>query len=276
MKTTWLMMRGVLATMWGMGLCQGQSLTVNLANNPIQLEPNLAGQKVVIMGMNGTGGPVEVTGGYLTFQVDGGQDTSSQPSITGLDVVSGTPWEGVSSSVLQQVTATTGQFWSVTYLLMPEEPPTGAVVTIPSGSFRLAEVTFDTTSLSGGSWTFAMTGAGLLVEGDSYLVLADAAQETLVATLGSVTVVPEPMSATAATGLAAGLAGCWLVRRRRRGACATSISDSSGATSGATTACSVPRCWPRCCAGAPRPPTSATMVTCSSSAVRRTIRAPRC
>ncbi len=218
MKTTWLMMRGVLATMWGMGLCQGQSLTVNLANNPIQLEPNLAGQKVVIMGMNGTGGPVEVTGGYLTFQVDGGQDTSSQPSITGLDVVSGTPWEGVSSSVLQQVTATTGQFWSVTYLLMPEEPPTGAVVTIPSGSFRLAEVTFDTTSLSGGSWTFAMTGAGLLVEGDSYLVLADAAQETLVATLGSVTVVPEPMSATAATGLAAGLAGCWLVRRRRRGA----------------------------------------------------------
>ena len=67
MKTTWLMMRGVLATMWGMGLCQGQSLTVNLANNPIQLEPNLAGQKVVIMGMNGTGGPVEVAGGYLTF-----------------------------------------------------------------------------------------------------------------------------------------------------------------------------------------------------------------
>ena len=58
----------------------------------------------------------------------------------------------------------------------------------------------------------------MLVEGDSYLVLADAAQETLVATLGSVTVVPEPMSTTAATGLAAGLAGCWLVRRRRRGA----------------------------------------------------------
>jgi hypothetical protein len=39
-----------------------------------------------------------------------------------------------------------------------------------------------------------------------------------VATLGSVTVVPEPMRATAATGMAAGMAGCWLVRRRRRDA----------------------------------------------------------
>jgi len=56
------------------------------------------------------------------------------------------------------------------------------------------------------------------VGGDSYLVLANATPATLVATLGSVTVVPEPMSATAATGLAAGLAGCWLVRRRRQNA----------------------------------------------------------
>ena len=157
-----------------------------------------------------------MTGGDLTFQVDGDHDTSSQPSITGLDVLSGTPWEGLPSSavVTQQVTQSGGQFWNVTYFLAPEEPPTGLVVTIPSGAFRLAELTFDTTSLEGGSWTFAMTGAGLVVGGDSYLVLASAGQATLVATLGSVTVVPEPMRATAATGLA----GCWLVRRRRSGA----------------------------------------------------------
>jgi len=40
----------VLATVWGVGWCQGQSLTVDLAGVPIQLEANLAGQKVVIMG----------------------------------------------------------------------------------------------------------------------------------------------------------------------------------------------------------------------------------
>jgi hypothetical protein len=45
----------VLATVWGVGWCQGQSLTVDLAGVPIQLEANLAGQKVVIMGLNSTG-----------------------------------------------------------------------------------------------------------------------------------------------------------------------------------------------------------------------------
>ena len=134
--------------------------------------------------------------------------------------MSGTPWEGLPSSavVTQRVTQSGGQFWNVTYLLAPEDPPTGLVVTIPTGSFRLAELTFDTTSLEGGSWTFALSGSDLEFNPDGYLVLASAAQATLVATLGSVTVVPEPMRATAATGLAVGLAGCWLVRRRRSGA----------------------------------------------------------
>jgi hypothetical protein len=134
--------------------------------------------------------------------------------------LSGTPWADVPSSavVTQRVTQSGGQFWNVTYFLAPEDPPTGLVVTIPTGAFRLAELTFDTTSLEGGSWTFAMTGAGLVVGGDSYLVLANATPATLVATLGSVMVVPEPMKATAVTGMAAGMAGCWLVRRRRRNA----------------------------------------------------------
>ena len=44
----------VLATVWDVGWCQGQSLTVDLAGPPIQLEANLADQKVVIMGLNST------------------------------------------------------------------------------------------------------------------------------------------------------------------------------------------------------------------------------
>jgi hypothetical protein len=217
MKTTWIVMRGVLATVWGVGWCQGQSLTVevDLRGAPIQLQPNTADQKWVIWGYNPWPNEFDVMGMSLGFRVNGGGDVQHQPSITGLDVVSGTPWEG-SALTLTPDDGLNRQFKGMDIFLT--DFLEGAVVTIPTGSFRLAELTFDTTSLEGGSWTFALSGSDLEFNPDGYLVLASAAQATLVATLGSVTVVPEPMRATAATGLAVGLAGCWLVRRRRSGA----------------------------------------------------------
>lgn len=193
---------------------QGAGIAVDLANRFISLRPNEAGQTYALMA-NNPGQAFDILQAYLTFQIGDGQATSSAPSITSVDVITGTPFASLAANerVLSD-SQVTPQFRSVD-ISVDLENAFGTTVTIPSGVFRLATITFDTTALDLGMWDFNMMGVNSDLGIDTYFTLSDfnTYSPIISAGLQTLTVVPEVEDMATLSGV--GLLG-WMAWRRRR------------------------------------------------------------
>ena len=215
-------MSGVVAAWAGYALAstvawaQVPQVVIDMENTLVSLAPNQAGQTFAIMA-NNPGSPFNVVSINLSVQVGNGQDTSSAPMITGVDAVTGTPFASLlPGQRVLNTSEVTSQFFNVDLGVNLGTAPT-VTVTIPSGSFRLATVTFDTTSLGPGSWNLNVGGVNLNLGSDTVFYLAGTfAELTPQISLGdnNLTVVPEWEGAGMAAGLM--LVG-WAARRSFRG-----------------------------------------------------------
>lgn len=200
---------------WALALpAMGQTIVVDLENIPIVLSSNQSGQTFPLMA-NNPGPAFQVLGASLSFQIADGQSTQGVPSLTGVDVFTGTPFGLLAAGDrVANISQVTTQFTSVDYGVDLGVAP-GATVTIPNGTFLLATLTFDTTSVAPGTWDFNMVGVDGDLGLDSYFTLVGFTEYAPQVSSGVATlaVVPEWGGAQAATGLL--LAG-WMLGRRRR------------------------------------------------------------
>lgn len=201
---------GVLFTVLLVGSASAQELRIDLASQPIRLQPNLAGQGVRLYLDNLGAADVRALATTLKFQLDdgvvGGEAT---PALTGIDAVTGTPW-ALAGGV--QITATSQpESWDVRVFadfLGGQE----AVLPASIATF-LASVTFDTTGVGPGVWSLRVAGLALDPTETKY-ELNDGRTYYPTTSLGTVTVVPE----AATTALCAGVGLVVLaVTRRCRG-----------------------------------------------------------
>lgn len=211
------------AAVAGLGLLGSSTasaaLIVDLGD--IELSRNTAGQIVFVDVWNNDPSAVSVAGLNFNFQVaDSGPDDLSDgsgwgvidgPNITGVDIITGTPFEGNSSPVTAGLEGHQAVMYSVT--------TDHDTVTIPgNGTVRLATLTFDTTGFTlWGTWSImlAVDDPGVFhidtdfvnSIGDSLLVDAPS---------GTLSVVPEPVTSSVFAGCALlGLVGYRRWQRRR-------------------------------------------------------------
>lgn len=201
---------------WATTVAWGQAVEIDMENTSVSLLPNQAGQNYALMAYN-PGAAFTVVGVNLSIQVGTGDPTSSAPLITGVDAVTGTPFSSLSASDRTvNVTEVTDQFFSVDLGVNLFNAP-GATVTIPAGAFRLATVTFDTTSLASGAWSLNVGFVNTTYGEDTSFTLAGSLTElTPMISLGdsNLTVVPEWEGTGSAAGLM--LLG-WAARRSTKG-----------------------------------------------------------
>lgn len=202
---------------WAAMLAHGQAVEIDMANKAVSLVGNLSGQTYVLMA-NNTGAPFSVVAVNLTVQVGDGQATSSAPSITAVNAVVGTPFGTLAAGDrILNTSEVTSQFWNVDLGVDPSTAP-GTTVTLPSGLFQLATITFDTTSLESGAWDLNVGFVNQDLGSDTYFVLGDYSVLNPTITQGSgnltATAVPEVGGAALASGLA--LAAWGLTRGRSR------------------------------------------------------------
>jgi hypothetical protein len=180
----------------------------------IQLLPNTAGQTVMFFG-SGLGGSEQVGGLEFDIQVgDGGAaigGTDTGPTITAIDLISGTPWE----------------FAAGVNQANPVETPLARQSTVDFGgsvaltdNSRIATVTFDTTGITSSQIELLLEGVGPgAIFNTKFFTSAGADIATDVTNgsiqVGSTAAIPEPSSI-----LLMALAGCaiggWQYRRRRK------------------------------------------------------------
>ena len=202
---------------WAATVAWGQvpQVVIDMENTRVSLAANRAGQDYVLMA-NNPGAAFTVVGVNLSMQVGNGDGTSSAPLITGVDAVTGTPFSSLPAGQrILNTTEVTEQFFNVDLGVDLGAAPQGTAVTIPSGSFRLATVTFDTTSLGPGSWSLNVGFVNPAHGFDTTFTLASFGELTPLITLGdgNLTVVPEWEGAGVAAGLM--LVG-WAGRRSAR------------------------------------------------------------
>lgn len=160
------------------------------------LQPNQSDQQVSLF-IENTGGSSDYGG--LNFSILVG-DGLSGPAITGVNLLTGTPFEAANfgGQFADGANTPRQQFWSVASL--------SAV--LPAGQSRLATLTFDTTGLTPGSWSLNLFGSGMP---STALFDYTASEYTALFENGTLTVVPEPE--TYGLLAAAGLMGFALWRR---------------------------------------------------------------
>lgn len=201
---------------WATTVAWGQAVEIDMENTSVSLLANQAGQSYALMAFN-PGAAFAVVGVNLSIQVGNGDPTSSAPLITGVDAVTGTPFSSLSASDrVVNVTGATDQFFNVDLAVNYSTAP-GATVTIPAGAFRLATVTFDTTSLASGAWSLNVGFVNPNYGSDTFFTLASnflALTPTISLGDSNLTVVPEWEGTGAAAGLM--LVG-WVAWRSTRG-----------------------------------------------------------
>ena len=174
------------------------------------LQPNMPGQTLEFLVQNNGSAVNNVRG--LDFLIQISEDGSEGPSITAVDIITGTPFESNNSGPVLQDGGPHLKYWRV------ETTGPSSPVTLPSGATRMARVTFDTTGLNSGTW-------GLFFDTAFDTAYSDTSNNAIPMTInnGSLTVVPEPSHYAAMAG-----AGCliWAVVRRRKSASAASSTTS--------------------------------------------------
>ncbi len=184
------------------------SLTIDLPE--LNLNPNEANQSFDITIANG-GAALAVTGIGFNIQVaDGGPSipapntgTIDGPEITAVDVFTGTAFASNNNGPGGTGGIVGGQFFERTTLT------SSGTVEIPSGTSKIATVTFDTTGFFNGTFDLTMNTLNgptkfTTTGGDEIPTLLN----------GSLTIVPEP--GTTALWASLGLAGLVAARRRLR------------------------------------------------------------
>ncbi len=172
------------------------------------LLPGAPGQEVAIR-ISNDGPPVDLGGFELLIQVaDGGPGAGGSivgPRIDGVDLLTGTPFEGhaLGGQFPALDNSPQRQFWNVVSLS----------ATLGTGSdLLLATVSFDSTGLSPGTWDLSLSG----FEGANTRLLdrQGTALDVSIAN-GTLTVVPEPAASAAIAGCLL-VGGVFLHRARRR------------------------------------------------------------
>jgi hypothetical protein len=172
-------------------------LSIDVGN--ITLNPNQAGQQRDVYIQNTGDTDFQAQGLTLRLQLDDGLGGGNAPTISNVNAVNGTPWEGQLGSVINQTTQT--EFWDVRVL---SDAFGGKSATLGAQSqTKLATVTFDTTSLSSGTWAFKLAGFDITPNpGDSkYNALGSGTEIFPTVNNGLISVVPEPASYALATGI---------------------------------------------------------------------------
>lgn len=173
-----------------------QVLLIDLASQPISLSPDLAHQEVTLLVANPGSTDVRVNAATFKFQIGDGPEGVIAPRIMGVDLILGTPWS-LAGAVQSTVTShpeyhdvrVFANFFGGLYATLP-----------PDSLTPLGTITFDTTGISGGTWSFRMADLSVDPVNTKYELLGGGTLFPIV-TLGSVAVVPEIELAGTATAL---------------------------------------------------------------------------
>lgn len=151
MKLSRLILSGLLAAgIQSWSTHAAVNLSVDVGSNP--LVGNTGGQTVALRLLNTGSDPLQANG--LTFQltlVGGG--SPSGPSITAVDLVTGTPWASAGSPSIAPGGSTSPAFWDLRYVFFSGSATIGA-----NSDTLLATVTFDTTGFTSGTWSLGLDG----------------------------------------------------------------------------------------------------------------------
>lgn len=204
----WRIMLGLLSGL--VGSSASAAVFINVGN-PVIL-PERAEQKIAIT-ISNDGPPLDLGGLALLVQVaDGGPafgGSISGPSIDGVDLLNGTPFEGKNLGGQFPAIDNTPQrqFWNVL----------GVGATLATGSGQLlATISFDSTGFSSGTWDLSLAFSS---GATTRLVDPEGDPIDVSITNGTLTVVPEPAAGAAIIGcLLVGVSLANWAKRRPRGA----------------------------------------------------------
>lgn len=195
------------------GTTVAQSLLIDLASQSISLLPDTADQQIEIFIQNLDSSPLLADAVTLKFQLDDGLGGNNAPVITSINAVAGTPWSLAGGFQNNQTSGP--EYWDVRVFanfLGSQHASLPA-----NDSSLLATLTFDTTGLFGGNWSFQM--ADLLVDPiNTKYELTGGGTFFPEFTTGSVSIIPIPEPATTASAIALGLAVfAGFMRKRQKG-----------------------------------------------------------
>jgi hypothetical protein len=179
----------------------------------IELRPDTSGQTVDLWIANTGDAPLEARGMNLRIQLGDGTGADGAPSLMNVDAVTGTPWEG--KVVAEMPIASDPQYWDLRLFCSLFEDAEVAVLG-PDSLTRLAQLHFDTTGWTSGSWSLRLAGMSTSL-GDPYTASTDYStvdgQLAPMVINGQVIVVPEPGEWGM---LGMGAAFAWVLWHRRR------------------------------------------------------------
>jgi hypothetical protein len=175
----------------------------------VSILPNTPGQSVDFFVNNTTGSAVQVGGLNFNVQIgDGGAEaggTTVGPTISGVDIVTGTKFEANNSGASDKGSAPEVAFWTVS--------TSSGTVGLDPGMNKIGSVTFDSTGFNSGSWTLSL---GNTIGGPTTYLTSGGDPIPITITDGNLqlTAVPEP----ATIGMASGalLLGFGVFRKVRR------------------------------------------------------------
>ena len=150
MERSQLVLCGLLAA--GLQICSTHAaviLNVDLGDRP--LVGNTAGQTVDLYIDNIGDTTLQASGLTFVLQLVGGGGISG-PSVTAVNVLTGTPWQGL--TLLANPQSQGPALWDLRYVDI-----SGGYAELAAGSHtKLATVTFDTTGFESGSWALTFGG----------------------------------------------------------------------------------------------------------------------
>ncbi|MCB1097132.1 MAG: PEP-CTERM sorting domain-containing protein [Verrucomicrobiae bacterium] len=177
------------------------ALSITVGN--IDLQPNQSGQTVSFF-VNNTDASTDVGVGSFRIQVVDGEDTTTAPTITSVDAITGTPFDGMNTGELGMATGV--RRWESSLTAFPSAVP------FLNGDL-IATVTFDTTGFFFGDGPFSVSLTSTGPGGPYPTEYRDGSNNPIFPTLtdGQITIVPEP-----STSLLLALSmGAAFFRRRR-------------------------------------------------------------
>ena len=171
---------------------------------PHVLQPNTSGQSVELFLENPTLAPISFAALNFNLQVADGATPTPAPNITDVDILTGTLF--ASNNNGQVDAASLVHAWAAT-----TATSSGSVTLAAGASRTLATIQISTLGYDSGSWNF---NVGNTFNGAT--AFADASAQTVPVTIvdGTISVVPEPASALAVSGVMLGFAV--LLRCRKR------------------------------------------------------------
>lgn len=211
-RNRWAFLGFAAATsMAGALLAATPALTITVGE--FELQPRTGGQSVELWIANTGDAPLETRGLNLRIQIGDGTGADGAPGLVSVDAVTGTPWEGRVAAELPVVSEP--QYWDLRLFCSLFDENEVTILEADSMT-RLAQLNFDTTGWSSGSWSLRLAGMSKALGdphtgGTDYTTLDGQFAPTVVN--GMVSIVPEP---TEWGLMGMGPAIAWVLWHRRR------------------------------------------------------------